>query len=217
MKKKCAWLVSLTLVGLIISSSGLFAGSKFPRKGKSIGIGLDAGYILLSQKQFNGCAVFGLNLFYSIGNKLRIELKGSFFSSDVDDNIEGLSEGKLKVIPIQLSLQYRFKINQRLIPYIGAGAGYYFNDFSLGDTDEWRSLGFIIKEKVDNAAGFHFGAGMDYFLKANLAANFDIRYCISSPSSNYSITDDQTGISQSGDFNSDLNHIIFGAGIKYIF
>jgi outer membrane protein W len=218
MKKKSI-LMAANLVGIlaIIFCGSLFAGSETSVKGKTKGLGLEAGYIIPSEDNFGKTPAFGLSFFYSLSKQFRVELKGYFSPVDVENNPEGLSAGTLNVIPLQLSLQYRLNISPRFIPYAGAGVGYYLNNFSLDKNDQWRNLGFDINEEVDNVFGYHFGAGIDYFIKSNMAVNIDIRYCIASFDGSYTITEEVSGISQSGNIEGDLNHIFFGIGVKFLF
>jgi len=211
---KAANLVWLTAV---VFCGSLFAGSGTSSKGKSMGLGLEAGYIMPSEDNFGKSPAFGLSFFYSLGKQFRVELKGSFFPTEVENNPEGLSAGTLNVIPLQLSLQYRLRLSRRFIPYVGAGVGYYLNNFSLENSDQWQNLGFNIDEEVDSAFGYHFGAGIDFFIKSNMAINIDVRYSIASFNGSYTITEVVSGISHSGNIEGDTNHISFGAGIKFLF
>ncbi len=217
MIEKSRWRITANLIGfmLIIFCAGLFADSG--ASSKSMGLGLDAGYVLLSEDNLGNSSAFGLNFFYFLSEQFKVELKAAFIPIKVDNDPEGLSEGNLNMIPIQLSLHYCFKIGQRFIPYIGAGVGYYLNMFSLKNKDEWQNLGFNINEEVDGVFGFHFGAGVDYFVKPNMAFNIDVRYCKANLTGSYTISEEVTGISHSGEIDGKLNHILFGAGIKFLF
>ena len=218
MKKKSI-LMAANLVWLtaIVFCGSLLAGPETSAEGKTMGLGLEAGYVMPSEDNFGKAPAFGLSFFYSLSKQFRIELKGCFFPTEVENDPEGLSAGTLNVIPLQLSLQYRLSISRRFIPYLGAGVGYYLNNFSLENNDEWQRLGFNINEEVDSVFGYHFGAGIDYFIKSNMAVNIDVRYCIASFDGSYTITEEVSGISQSGNIEGDLNHISFGVGIKFLF
>jgi outer membrane autotransporter protein len=216
-KKSILMAANLVLILAIVFCGSLFAGSETSVTGKTMGLGLEAGYIIPSEDNFGKTPVFGLSFFYSLSKQFRVELKGYFSPIDVENNPEGLSAGTLNVIPLQLSLQYRLNISPRFIPYAGAGVGYYLNNFSLENNDEWQRLGFNISEEANSVFGYHFGAGIDFFIKSNMAVNIDIRYCIASFDGSYTITEEVSGISQSGTIEGDLNHIFFGIGIKFLF
>jgi len=218
MKKKSI-LMAANLVWLtaVVFCGSLFAGPETSSKGKTMGLGLEAGYVMPAEDNFGKSPAFGLSFFYSLSKQFRVELKGSFFPTGVENDPEGLSAGTLNVIPLQLSLQYRLKLSLRFIPYLGAGVGYYLNNFSLENSDQWQNLGFNINEEVDSAFGYHFGAGIDYFIKSNMAINIDVRYSIASFNGSYTISEVVSGISHSGNIEGDINHISFGAGIKFLF
>jgi outer membrane protein W len=218
MKKKSI-LITANLVWLmvIVVCGSVFADTGAPGKGKTMGLGLEAGYVMPSEDNLGNSPAFGLSFFYSLSKQFRVELKSGFFPINVENDPERLSAGTLNVIPLQLSLQYRLRISPGFIPYLGAGVGYYLNNFSLENSDQWQNLGFDINEEVDSVFGFHFGAGIDFFIKPNMAVNIDVRYSIASFDGSYTIIDEVSGISQSGAIQGDLNHICFGAGIKFLF
>jgi outer membrane protein W len=218
MKKKFMLMLSnLVWLTVIVFCGGLLAGSETPGNGKTRGLGLEAGYVMPSEDNFGNSPAFGLSFFYSLSKQFRVELKGCFFPTKVEDSPEGLGAGTLNVIPLQLSLQYRLWLSRSFIPYVGVGVGYYLNTFSLENNNQWQNLGFNINEEVDSAFGYHFGAGIDYFIKSNMAVNIDVRYSIASFDGSYTITEEVSGISHSGNIEGDLNHISFGAGIKFLF
>lgn len=201
---------SLFLV-VMFAVSGLWAGENL--QGKSFRLGIGAGYATFSDDQFDGSVLVGLKITYPLANALRVELAGAYTSSKITANVDGYSGGKLKVMPIQLSLQYCFTAGN-LNPYIGAGCGYYLNDLSLDGLTGWENMGFEITEEVKNKFGFHFGGGIEFKLKSNLIFFIDVRYCVVKIPGTYTITDTVTGIEQSGDIEKDLNPLMFGAGIS---
>ena len=217
--KKRSMLIAANLVWLIaiVFCGSLFADSEISSKGKTMGLGLEAGYVMPSEDNFGKSPAFGLSFFYSLSKQFRVELKGYFSPIDVENDPEGLGAGTLNVIPLQLSLQYRMNISRRFIPYLGAGVGYYLNNFSVENSDQWQRLGFNINEEVDSVFGYHFGAGIDYFIKPNMAVNIDVRYAIASFDGSFVITEEVSGISHGGNISGDLNHIFFGVGVKFLF
>ncbi|MFC2141028.1 OmpW family protein [Acidobacteriota bacterium] len=218
MKKK-SMLIASNLVWLIatVFCVGLFAAPETSSQGKTMGLGLEAGYVMPSEDNLGNAPAFGLSFFYSFSKQFRVELKGCFFPTEAGNDPEGLSAGTLNVIPLQLSLQYRLGTSGRFIPYVGAGVGYYLNNFSVEKSDQWQNLGFDISEEVDSVFGYHFGAGIDYFIKPNMAVNIDVRYSIASYDASYSITEEVSGISHSGNIEGDINYLSLGAGIKFLF
>jgi outer membrane protein W len=217
MRKKRTWFIMVSLAMVSLMFNGFSTNLAAASQSKGGGRGVDVGYAMFTEEQFKGGAAAGLSLFYSFSDSFRVELRGGFISNQVENAPEGLSKGKLTMIPIQLSLHYRFKAGNKFRPYVGGGVGYYLNNFSLEGESEWQELGFDITNEVDHAFGYHLGIGMDYFFNSRTAFNLDVRYCIVSLSGSYSITDQVSSITNSGDIEGALDHINFAAGLKFLF
>jgi outer membrane protein W len=215
MRKRCNRFVTITLPVLLILT-GTLPGASDSEPGP-LGIGLNTGYGLFTENQYKGEIMAGLSLFYSIGKQFRLELRGVSVSSNVDATADGFSKGRLMAIPLQLSLQYRIRMNKRIIPYIGGGIGYYPASFSLDTEAEWNRLGFEVKDELDGSAGFHAGAGTDFLLTDKLMLNIDARYTFVSLSGTYSITEIFSGVSNSGDINTKFNVLMLSIGFNYFF
>jgi len=194
-----------------------------PRKfktGPKSGVGFLAGYAMPAENNYSSGLEYGGNICLGITKNVSIELKGLSFQSDVEGNPEALSKGKLSVMPIQLSIQARFPISWRFLPYFVGGGGYYLNRFNLDQEiiDAWDALGFDLEEKVENAIGYHFGAGIDLFITKNIALNADIRYFITTIKGSWTLTDQIIGTENSGSLEAlNLNSLIFGGGLKFYF
>jgi len=188
--------------------------------GPKSGVGFLAGYAMPTESNFSSGLKYGGNICLGITKNISIELKGLSFQSDVEGDPEALSKGKLSVIPIQLSVQARFPISWRFLPYLVGGGGYYLNRFNLDKeiTDAWDALGFDLEEKVENAIGYHIGAGIDLFLTKNIALNADVRYFIAKIKGSWTLTDQIIGTETSGSLEDlNLNSLIFGGGLKFYF
>jgi len=196
---------------------------RVPKKNKigpKSGIGFLAGYSMPEENNYSSGLKYGGNICLGITKNISIELSGLRFQSDVEGDPEALSKGKLSVIPIQLSIQAKFPISSRLLPYLLGGGGYYLNRFNLDEeiTDAWDALGFDLEEKVENAIGYHLGAGIDLFITKNIALNADVRYCIAKIKGSWTLTDQIIGTETSGDLEDlNLNSLIFGGGLKFYF
>ena len=183
-------------------------------------IGGAAGYAMPSEDNYGSGLKYGGNFSLGITKNISIELSGLIFQSDVEGNPEALSKGKLSIIPIQLSIQARFPIAGQFVPYLLGGGGYYLNRFTLDKeiSDSWDALGFDIEEKVENAIGYHFGAGIDLFFAKNIALNADIRYCLAKIKGSWILTDQIIGIEASGNLEDlNLNSLMLGVGLKFCF
>ncbi len=121
------------------------------KTGPKSGVGLLAGYAMPQEDNYSSGLQYGGNICLGITKNVSVELTGLRFQSDVGGDPEALSKGKLSVIPIQLSLQARFPISSRFVPYLLGGGGYYLNRFTVDKeiTEAWNALGFSIEEKVE--------------------------------------------------------------------
>ncbi len=148
------------------------------RIGEYFWVGGGAGYTMPSDSNFekgmNFCGTFGIGVM----KYLAVELRVPYFQSDVIGTVGGLSSGRLSNLSLMLSLQARYPIKNRFVPYLVAGGDYHLNTFSLNQeiTDSWSNRGFNIEESVNHTFGFHLGAGLDFFLFQNIAINLDARY-----------------------------------------
>jgi len=152
-----------------------------PRKtsfGEYYWVGGGAGYTMPSESNFGKGINFGGTFGFCVMKHLAIELRVPYFQSDVAGTANGLSSGRLSSLSLMLSVQGRYPIKNRFVPYLVAGGDYHLNTFSLNEeiADSWNNLGFNIQESVDHTFGLHFGAGLDVFLIENIAVNMDVRY-----------------------------------------
>lgn len=184
------------------------------------GIGIFASYAMPSDEDYGSGLAFGVNFHLGITKNITVELGGLKYQSNIDRNPTGLSEGKLSVLPIQLSIQARFPISNKIIPYIRGGVGYSMNNFTInkGVTTQWNNLGYDIKEKVENSIEFHFGAGIDLLVHKNIALNGDVRYLISNTKGTWTFVNQIINTENSGNLNElNLNTFTIGFGLKYLF
>ena len=186
-----------------------------------IGIGLSGGYANPSNQLYSGGIAFGINFSIDIMKYLAIEISGQYFGPNVESSEEGLSKGLLSIIPIQLSLQGRYPLSEgQIIPYLELGGGYYLNNFTINSnlTGGWEQIGFALEEKVESAFGFHFGAGLDYYVMQNLSLGLGFKYCLTKMKGSWSLTDNLSSIAVSGELaDLELNPVIIGLRIKYLF
>ena len=92
-----------------------------------LGLGIRGGYALPSESGYEGSLAVGFSLAYRITPNLEIEAGGLFYESQVEGQVEGLSRGKLRVLPLFLSVKGRYPLGHRFAPYAVAGVGYFFN------------------------------------------------------------------------------------------
>ncbi len=147
-------------------------------QGKYYWAGGGAGYTMPSESHFGKGINFSGTLGFGVTKHLAMELRVPYFQRDVIGTADGLSSGRLSSLSLMLSVQGRYPIKNRFVPYLVAGGDYHLNTFSMNEeiTNSWNNLGFNIQESVDHTFGFHFGAGLDFFLIENIVLNMDVRY-----------------------------------------
>lgn len=180
-------------------------------KPRKFGAGLIIGASFPSGDNYNSGVNFNAHVSYRFIEEFTLELSVQGFDMGVEGRLERLSRGDLTIIPIQLSIQRRFPFQPKTFAYFTGGIDYYLNDFTLRDTS------FSRVETVKNTLGFHVGAGIEYFLRENLALKLEIKVCFQSPSGSWSYIDPVTG-PESGQFdNIKLDTVLFGIGVTYHF
>jgi len=190
------------------------------KMGGKYGIGGVIGYASPSDKKYNSTLEYGGNICLAMTENISIELSGLAFQTDGQGDPEALSKGRLSIIPIQISLQARYPISARFVPYLLGGGGYYLFRFNLDKdiSDALDALGFDIKEKVKNAPGYHFGGGIDFFFTRKIALNFDVKYYAIKTKGSWALTDQISGTVTSGDLeNLKFNSLLLAAGLKFYF
>jgi outer membrane protein W len=193
--------------------------TKTPMANSRLGAGIMGGVGVLNGYYGVGMA-FGATLSYGFSRNIAIEFAGLFTSGKGKYDPETLSQGRLTVMPLQLSLLGRFPLNRKLTPYLLAGGSFFLNSFAQDSAvaDGWNALGITLTEKVRNAFGFHFGGGLEYAFKQTLSVALDLRYCLGKAKGSWSIRDDATAIETSGTFSGlNLNTMIISVGLKHFF
>jgi len=187
---------------------------------KKMGLGLFVG--ASSTSDYGSGLAFGANFYLGITKNIGIEVGGLRMQTTSKDNddLTKLSKGKLAIMPLQLSLMARFPLGAKIVPYIAAGGGYYLNRFTLDAAivKSWDDLGIDLEEAIDNASGFHFGAGLDFFVNPNIAISAGVKYCLAKTKGSWTMKEQVSSEETKGTLpDLKLNALVFGAGLKYFF
>jgi opacity protein-like surface antigen len=187
----------------------------------AVHISILGGYTLPTEKNYARAFAYGAGLSFDLHKYFAIELSGIRYESSTAGSEDGLSKGTLAVLPLEVSLKGQFPLSGgRFTPYFAVGAGYSIYQFNLDPqiVANWEKVGFRITEKLDNALGFHFGAGLEVALNRSLALVFDARFRFAEGNAAWTMTD-QTGEEEiSGDLEKlDQGSISLGMGLKFSF
>lgn len=132
-----------------------------------------------------------------------------------------LSQGRLRITPVALFLQFRWPGAGRLKPYLAAGGGYSFNSHVLAAeaAAAWDLVGFSVEEKVENTTVVFAGAGFDLAVGPRLFFNVHAQIIVAPLSGTWTLTDTVTGEKATGSMSGSngLNSLVAGIGLKYQF
>lgn len=184
---------------------------KLEERPVKFGVGLIVETSIFNDENYTSAAHFNGHFSYRVTEIFSLELSVSYFKARVDERSLGLSEGDLSVIPVQMSIQRRFFLYEKTFAYVSGGIGYYFNSFSVEDTSMSR------EEKAESTLGFHVGAGVEHYIKKNLALKLDMKYCFVSTSGSWSYIDPITGPETGQIDDIKLDALLVGVGITFFF
>jgi opacity protein-like surface antigen len=132
-------------------------------------------------------------------------------------SVEGLSLGKLCVLPIEVALKARFPLGEKLSVFGEAGVGYAIHSFTLdeGFAADWTAIGFEIVEAPDNGLSARLGAGLEFVISPKMSLDFTAGYNLLRSSGAWSITDVYSGETASGTLESlNFDAVTFSLGLK---
>ncbi|HEY5999457.1 MAG TPA: OmpW family outer membrane protein, partial [bacterium] len=181
------------------------------------------GYAVPNTDEYANAFAWRVALGYSPVPQFELDLELGGFSADVSQPEAGgvpthtIASGSLGVRPVCLTAQYRRPLPEMLSTLtLLAGVGYYFVDYSMGEAqaDAFTKSGVagLPDQRVDDAWGFHVGAGLEYALSERISLVADGRYIFLEPSAR------GTGAGGSSfDVSLDLDTWLFSGGVKVAF
>ena len=122
----------------------------------------------------NGAFAPQASLFYKATDNLDVNISTLFFTAEDSDGEFGDNEADM--VRFALGLRWWFDLGNRIVPYLGAGLGYYFVD---GSTDNVRVDGAVVPAAniaVDNAPGAFLEAGVAFQMADAFFVNAEVNY-----------------------------------------
>jgi hypothetical protein len=162
---------------------------------------LRAGYGLFMDNSYGGAAAYGLGLGFDLARHLSLELSGTRLDSSVTAATDGLSAGRLAVMPLEIMVEARFPLGDGKWAAFGAfGGGLVLTSFSLdaNASAAWTAAGFAVAESVASTACVGAAAGLEYALSGTSVLRLEARYRILKPSGTWSLKDSLSGEAVSG-------------------
>jgi outer membrane protein len=119
-------------------------------------------------------AMYGGTITWFAHEYLSFELAGDYVKTDLDWSVVGVSAtvGELTQIPVTLAVRTHFSTNPRVSPYLGAGGGWYFNEFDPNPA--YFGTGLDVKAKDDY--GLFVCGGIELFLTNWFAIDINAKY-----------------------------------------
>jgi outer membrane protein len=148
---------------------------------------------------------------YYILDYLAVELEAGYGETKIStSNANGLGTeyGWLKQFPILMSVRYMIPTGTNWSPYIGAGGGYYVNDFTIDRT--YQTANATPDVNVNNSYSYHANVGVECFVTRNSSVNLDVKYTW-----NRVDFENASGTIRSEEV--DLDGLSIGAGFKVFF
>ena len=174
-------------------------------------------YALPTNKLYGGGLGFGAGVGWELTPAYSLELSVRNWSLASEGSTDGLSLGKVSVLPVELAFRGRFPLNSGFTLYGDAGAGYAFSSFTLDEdlAADWAAVGFTINESVDGAFVFRLGVGLEIALTPTVDIDVSARYNVFKTAGTWTITDDSSGEEQTGTIEAlNLSAITLSVGFK---
>jgi len=120
----------------------IFSQAVFAQEAGKLGVGARVSYMDIdgdtvkgNDFDFDKAAFYGIDLTYFFCNYFSLEASLNYDKTDMDirepAGVPEYNFGELKQVSVLLTGRFHFPVNDKITPYIGAGVGYYFNDFDL--------------------------------------------------------------------------------------
>ncbi|MBM3296213.1 MAG: hypothetical protein FJY83_01285 [Candidatus Aminicenantes bacterium] len=188
---------------------------------QGLGFGFAAGYAKPSNSLYSGSVAGGVVFSIGVMKYLAFEIQAGYLGPAVEASEDGLSEGRLTVVPVQLSVQGRFPFaGGRVAPFVELGGGYYLNSFALDSNlaKRWKDVGFTLEEKPGGAVGVHFGGGLDVFLGRRISLGLGLKYSLVTMKAVWSLLDDASRTEVTGELDGlTLSPLVVGLRVRFFF
>jgi hypothetical protein len=181
-------------------------------------LGLKGGYALPLDKNYGGAPVYGLSFGIDLARNLSLDVSVLRYESAVTASVDGLSAGRLAVIPLEVSFEARFPFGSgKLAAVAGFAGGYGLPQFTFdaAAAASWNAVGFTVTENVKGAPCMSAMAGLEYALSGTSVLRLEARYRLMKPSGSWSMTDRVGGLTISGTLdNLNLDTLTFGLTVR---
>ena len=198
MLKKAVW-IALSWIGI---STACYA---VPATGNKADIQFNVSSVIYQDGEVDDAESFFGRWVYNFNDYLAIGVEGGFYTDSGIDEVGVDDAGELTDIATvfgDLIARYPTGENCPVLPYVVAGVGGVF----------WGASAEVagVDLNVDDAFAVKVGGGVDWFIDDHWAVNFEGAYIFTGEEVIATGPGDTTG-------HSDLNHVVFGVVVKYLF
>ena len=181
-------------------------------------LGLCGGYALPLDKNQGGAPAFGVSVGLDLARNLSLDVSILRYESAVTASTDGLSAGRLAVIPFEIGVNARFPFGEgKLAAWAGIAGGYGLPQFTYDSTAAaaWNAVGFTVAEKVQGGPCLSVMGGLEFALGSASVLRLEARYRLMKPSASWSMTDRNGGLTQSGTLsNLNLDTLTLGLSVR---
>jgi outer membrane protein W len=218
--KKAAGIIILA-VAMVMAG-----GSAYAQTAKQFALGVQASFhsfqddeITLfynrGDTEYDAATAFSINWTCFLTPEFSLEVSLGQLSTDMSVNVIGVKEGygELTQMPLLLTGRYHFSIDEKLVPYVGMGIGYYMHDMetAVGSSDYFYGAPSGVEAFADDAWGYHITAGIEYFVSDNVTFGLDLKYVFLSTDIGF----DGAGYDERDSTNLDC--LVTSVGVKFYF
>lgn len=147
-----------------------------------------------------------LSLFYKVTKNLDINISTFFLSAD-DTNGE-LGATTADISRFSLGARYWVETKKQIMPYFGAGLGYYMLDMNVENVYENGAV-VPASVSVSDSPGAYFEGGLAFLISESFLIDFDFTYDLLLGSSKGTINDVDSSI--------DMTSLSFNMGMTLMF
>lgn len=196
-----------TTATILIASINAFAISA--NLGGNIGVGT------ANKNADTGLALQG---YLEVDATPNIAVRGAMIYYDSDIKVDVLSEGDFTMFGPEASVILKLPCKQ-IVPYIGAGAGFYMAEHNLSGRVNYLSdlLDIRIKEDINSDIGLHAMGGVNVILASNFSLDFNVKYIYFKPEAEVKVTNLYDFRSVTVKEDVDFSALFLTAGLKITF
>jgi hypothetical protein len=179
----------------------------------AVEIGVSGHYAFFSEKDYQNGFGAGLLAHLPLGKAFALELSGGILLVPTLNDNQGLGQGDLTLMPVQLGLFYRLALSSKFAIRLGGGVGYGMSRFKLEDQTAWENLGFSVSQKLKPGFMYHGALGLDLAVSPKTTLFLEGRYNAGQFDGEYAFSDGLTTVSDN--WRENISYLSVSLGIRF--